>query len=119
MVPIVIESAVTPTSEAVLPATGVTLPPPLPLPPFCVPLPLGPALGSPLTVGTTPFGPVVDVTPPGPVTTCCWPALKSLSGSRVPHAARASTASSAGSATRRNDTEVLGGIRQLSLSRGL
>src|SRR4051794_38715537 len=70
MVPIVIELAVTPTSEAVLPATGVMLPPPPPLP-FCVPPPVGAALGSPLTVGTTPLGPVVEVTPPGPVTTCC------------------------------------------------
>src|SRR3954469_16729394 len=109
MVPIVIELAVTPTSDAVLPATGATLPPPFPLP-FCGPLPLGPALGSPLTVGTTPFGPVVDVTPPGPVTTCCWRALKSLSGSRVPHAANTSTAKSPGSAKRHIDTEVLGGM---------
>src|SRR4051812_48589562 len=73
MVPIVIESAVTPMSEALLPAAGTMPPPPLPLPlPFGAPLPLGPALGSPLTVGTTPLGPVVDVTPPGAVTTCCW-----------------------------------------------
>src|SRR3954451_4911843 len=67
MVPMVIELAVTPASDAVLPATGATLTPPLQLP-FWGPLPLGPALVSPLTVGMTPFGPVVDVTPPGPVT---------------------------------------------------
>src|SRR3954451_5886405 len=116
MVPMVIELAVTPTSEAVLPATGATLPPPLPLDPVELPA-LGPTPGRPpLTVGTTPFGPVVDVTPPGPVSTCCWPAVKSLSGSRVPHAASASTTTAPGSATRRSDVEVRD-IGQLCLSR--
>src|SRR3954454_23444095 len=96
MVPIVIDVAVTPVSNAVLPLPPLPPPPPDPPPRLVPPGPAdGPESGSP-PPGPTPAppGPVLPPgtgSPDGPVScgppACCCAWTKAVSGNRVPQAA--------------------------------